>query len=205
MVGTILPIVYRERQQKNSSSALWFYAAGCLVGGVCLGGLLGAIGTSIPWQALSIRQRSVVLAVSGFLGLLYSIRELGLWRVPILQSTWQVPEIWRRVLSPQAASLLYGLGLGVGIATRVPVSTFYITVVWATLVGNPILGGIGMAMFGLGRAFPILWMGRLLNSSEEAVRLIQILPRWQPTIHMTNGLALGFTGSCFLVAGVILN
>jgi sulfite exporter TauE/SafE len=154
---------------------------------------------------LSISRNSAVLSVSGVVGLLYSVRELGLFQVPVLQSTWQVPEVWRRVLPSQVASLLYGLGLGVGVATRIPVGTFYVTVVWAVLASSPLLGALGMAAFGLGRALPLLWMAGLFNSNEEAFRLMSVLPRWQPAVHIVNGLALGFAGSCLLAAALALH
>jgi cytochrome c biogenesis protein CcdA len=146
-----------------------------------------------------------VLAASGLVGLLYSIRELGLFQVPVLQATRQVPELWRHVLPPQVASLLYGLGLGFGLATRIPVGTFYVAVIWSILVGNPLLGAVGMAAFGLGRALPLMWMAWSFNSNEQTFRLMRILPRWQPVVHLVNGVALGFAGSSLLVAGVILN
>lgn len=205
MAGTILPIVYRECHKGKLWSPLLFHAVGCVAGATCLGCLLGAIGMLIPWHTLRIDQRSTELVASGLVGLLYSIRELGIFQVRVPQSTWQVPEVWRRVLPPRASSLIYGLALGFGVATRIPVSTFYVVVVWAVLLGSPLLGGLGMAAFGLGRASPLMWMAWVLNSNDDTFRHMSVLRQWQPGVHIVNGLALGFAGSCLLVAALGLH
>ncbi len=204
MVGTILPIVYGERQQGKQPVALRLHTIGYLLGAAGIGGLLGTLGAALPWQASHTSRGFVVLIVTGFVSLLYSAHELSLFRVPAPQCRWQVSAAWRSQLPSSLAALSYGLGLGFGLATRIPVSTYYPAAIWAVLVGNPVLGALGMAMFGLGRAIPLLFMAWLLDTNEEGFRLAEALQHWKPLVHFVNGLALGFAGPCLIVTGFVL-
>ncbi|HWO02182.1 MAG TPA: sulfite exporter TauE/SafE family protein [Blastocatellia bacterium] len=100
-------------------------------------------------------------------------------------------------------SLLYGLGLGFGLATRIPVGTFYVAATWAVLVGNPLLGALCLGVFGLGRALPLLVMSWALRGDQESFQTNQIIRNWEPAMHLINGLALGSVGSCLIVAGMV--
>jgi len=202
MVGTILPFVYGERQQGKREVALWFHTAGYAVGAATTGCLLGILGAALPLHALHIDRGILALSLPGAVSVLYSLRELGLVQVPAPQFRRQVPEKWRFQFRPKLAALLYGLGLGVGLGTRIPVTTFYVVVLWAMLIGNPLLGALGLATFGFGRALPLLCMAPLLDSSDAAVRF-ESLYRFQPLVRVLNGIALGFAGSCLLCAALL--
>lgn len=204
MAGTILPFVYGERQTGRRPITLWLHTLGCVVGAIAMGSLIGALGAMFPWRVLSINQSFVLLIATGFVSLLYSARELNLVAVPTPQCKWQVPSKLRYLLPHRATAFLYGLGLGFGLATRIPVSTFYVAVLWAALVNSPMLGALGMAMFGVGRASPILLMAWLLRSDEDSFHYTLSLGRLEPVVHLVNGLALNFAGSCLLVSGITL-
>ena len=183
---------------------LWLYMAGCLLGGVGLGVLLGIFGGAIPWQSLPVHRTVAVLIVTGAVGLIYSVRELNLADIPAPQSRWQVPQSWFYLFPLKLSILFYGLGLGFGLATRIPISTFYVVVLWAMLTGNPLISAFGMATFGFGRALPLLWMGRLPGKNEEHFHLTEALFCWKPAVQLVNGLTLAVVGSCLMTAGLIL-
>lgn len=205
MAGTIIPIVHGERQRGRPPAALWLHTIGCLVGAISIGSLFGVLGSALPWQAAPGGRKFVVLAATGFVSLLYSVHEIRLVRLPAPQCQWQVPATWRSHLPLDLAALLYGLGLGIGLVTRIPVSTFYAAVLGVVLVGNPVLSALIMAAFGLGRALPLICMAWLLDSSETNFRLTEVLHRWKPVVHLLNGLALSCAGSCLMVAALKLH
>jgi len=163
--------------------------------------LLGILGAALPLHALHIDRGILALSVPGAVSVLYSVRELGLIQVPAPQFGRQVPEKWRFQFRPKVAALFYGLGLGVGLGTRIPVTTFYVVVLWAMLVGSPLLGALALATFGFGRALPLLCMAPLLGSSDSSVRF-ESLYRLKPLVQVLNGMALGFVGACLLCAAL---
>jgi len=201
MVGTVLPIVYGERKLGQLSTVLGLHALGYIAGACCLGVLLGALGAIFSDDAGVATGNSTVLVVTGFASLIYSTRELGLVPVPVLQFRRQVPHKWR-FLPPKVMALFYGVGLGFGLATRIPVSTFYIAIIWVVLTGSLKLGVLSMAAFGLGRALPLVFISGRLGSVAGYHRLARTLYGWEPLVHLINGLALGFAGSGLLVASL---
>lgn len=204
MVGTILPIVHGERRRGKLPATLWLHTIGYLAGAAIMGGMLGAFGGALPRQAFPAGQSCTVLVATGSVSILFSLHELSLAQMPMPQCRWQVPPEWRFLLPCRVTALCYGLGLGFGLATRIPVSTFYPAVLWAVLVGSPLPSALGMSVFGLGRALPLIWAAWSLDGDEESFRLTQVLHRWKPMVQLVNGLALGSVGSCLVVAGLML-
>lgn len=202
MVGTILPVVYGERQHQRLPKTIWVHTLGCIFGAICLGVLLGGLGAIFqPGSTSSIR--GISLFTVGFVGLFYALRELDLARVPAPQLQLQVPHGWR-VLAPSRMAFLYGIGLGVGIATRIPVSSFYVVALWALLCGNAILGACVMFFFGLGRSIPLVWFGlRRLERLTDFRSLTRELSGWEPVVHVLNGLSLGFVSFSQITAGLV--
>lgn len=164
---------------------------------------MGGIGAILPWQSLHAGRNLLTLVLTGLLSAIYSLRELSLIRVPAPVCWRQVPRSWRSTLPVNLAAFYYGLGLGVGLATYVPVATFYVALLWAFVAGDPILGAIGMIMFGVGRALPLLLMASRMKNLDESSQVVLTLNAWKPAVHLVNGLALGFAGSCLLVAALV--
>lgn len=200
MAGTILPIVYGQRQRGKCKSALWLHLVGCIGGASSIGVLLGSLGGVLPFDR-HLLASILSLVLAGLIGLLYSSNELGLAHLPAPQSYWQVPSTWRSELPEGLSSLLYGLVLGVGVATRLPV-TFYPVAVWAVLVGDPILAGLGMSAFGLGRWLPLALISKSTVNTEESLRLTITLEAWGNIVRFVNGLALSCGGSCLMIIAV---
>ncbi len=201
MVSTIIPIVYGRKSAHSSAkwrSVIWLHAFSCAIGGATFGGAVALLGSLLPWRIVLIRHEVLVLVPTGILSMLYAAHELGLIRVPVPQSRWQVPRSWR-TLSPPIAAAAYGFPLGLGVMTGIPVGTFYVAAIWTFLVGDPLLGAISMGIYGMGRGFPIVWLARALRSAEDTDRVSRMLLSCRPGMHYLNGLILGFVGTCLLV------
>ena len=184
---------------------LWLHMIGCLIGAAGLGALLGTLGAAIPWRNLPVNRTIMGLVITGFTGLLYSVHELRLADIPAPQCHRQVPRKWSYLFSPKVSSLFYGLGLGFALTTRIPVSTFYAVVLWAVLIGDPLISAFGLAAFGFGRALPLLLLGCSFSNDEEYFRLTDALHCWKPVVHLMNGLILAAVGSCLVTTSLILS
>ena len=204
MVGTILPIVYGERRANRRVMAAWLHLAGAIVGGATAGALLGALGTLVPGPTRATGPAAAaLLAVAGTVHWLYAIRQVGLWRFPMPQSTWQVPRAWVHVLPPRVTAFLYGLLLGPSVFTRIPVSTFYIVMFWAVVCGSPWWGAAILGACGGGRVLPILALARLANDGNEMARWTVVLGRWYPVVELVNVLVLTASGMWLFGSGVL--
>jgi sulfite exporter TauE/SafE len=203
MVGTIICVVNADWKQKADRGVLWIHLMSYVAGSALLGCALGALGGGLRAAVPHQWQGAHVLLITGLVSVLYSLRELELLRVPAPKVMRQVPVRWRLLRPPRQRALLYGLELGVGFTTYVTATTFYVASLWAFLVGSVRLGLLVMAAYGVGRAVPMLWMGRRPISGEQRNRLLEILSPWTPVVHYTNGLVLGFLGASLLTAGAV--
>src|SRR5437879_3996235 len=118
MVGTIIPMVHGKQQSIRRVRILGLYTFGHLGAGLGVGYFLGTFGRALLKGVSPQVHHLLLLVVSGFVGLLYSSRELGFVRVPIPEFRRQVPQRWRATLSHEKSSLFYGLALGTGIGTH---------------------------------------------------------------------------------------
>jgi cytochrome c biogenesis protein CcdA len=202
MVATILPIVNGQRQLDKRFTALRAHAVGCLVGGALIGAALGVAGAIVPLEKLPLQRPVLVALVTGSLSLLYSFSEAALIRLPASQCRWQVPLGWRDRLPHNVSSLSYGLGLGLAVATRIPVATIYALIVWSLMVGTPALASFVMLTFGLGRVLPLWLMIRVLKTHDQSARCANSLHRLTKVVHLVNGFALAGVGS-YLLFGAI--
>lgn len=203
MVGTILPIVYGERKRRQPPVTLLLHMLGYILGAAVVGAVLAALGMALLRQTPSVIRNFPVFVATGLVSLVYSGREFGLVPVPAPQFSRQVPHSWRLLFPPRIRALSYGLGLGVGLATRIPVSTFYVAAFWATFSGNPLRGSLAMTAFGVGRALPILLIDKTCDALSERPRLMRGLSRWEPVVHLVNGLALACAGAWLMVSNFI--
>jgi|GEM_PF-1902042 len=203
MVGTIICVVNADREKGRRADVFWLHLGGYFVGAAAMGFIVGALGGFLRRRASVDLSGFTALAVVGATGLLYSLREMRLLRVPAPQTFRQVPARLRLQLPARQVALLYGLELGTGLTTHSTVTTFYVAVMWVFLVGDPALGALGMTAYGLGRALPIFLIGRRPTSQDDRSRMVDLLAGRKSLVHLVNGLALGFFGTCILVAGLI--
>jgi cytochrome c biogenesis protein CcdA len=201
MVGTIIPMVHGERSKRRGHLILLAHIAGYVLGGLATGAVFGLIGAVLSHAIAPRLHGLTILAMSSLLSMLCSAGELGLAPFKWPQASWAVPADWRLLRPRSMVAMLYGFLLGTGWTTRIPVSTFYVVAVWSLLGGNPGLGALAMATFGLGRAVPILWLFRRIATGDAACLKEQsLLGLWQPVVPYINGLALAFGGSCLWVS-----
>jgi hypothetical protein len=185
MAQTITPVVHGGRRGSWSVSVA-LHAAGATASAAALGGALALAGRLIgaPWGPGGL---AFVAAVAG----LYALREIVALPVPIPDLRRQVPEWWRSWFGPRVASLLYGLGLGVGFATHLRHGTLVAVAAGALAFGDPLLGAAVVVPFGLARGVAILTAagGR---TSAGVRRVADRLERWAagPAPRVANAVAL---------------
>ena len=165
MVETIVPVVHGTRTWLIS---VMLFAAGATGSAALVGLLLGA--------ALPTGGRGVVVAVALF-ALVEAASEAGLVRVPTPQLRRQVPERWRERHSQPVAALLYGVGLGLGFATYLPVATLIVVSIAVAALLSAGDGAVVLGAFGLGRAIALAVGTLRVRSYEQATGRIEQMAR----------------------------
>src|SRR5262245_7593969 len=158
MVGTIIPMVHRESRKKRFATLHWIYTLGCIFGASCLGLCLGVLGRALFQSIPDVSNLRPAFWGCGVIGLAYSLREVGILEVPAPQLYCQVPEQWRHQMIEEKAALYYGMELGFGVLTRIPVSAFYVIIAWAFFAGDPLISCVSVAGYGLGKAMPVIYL-----------------------------------------------
>jgi hypothetical protein len=103
--------------------------------------------------------RAAYLIAAGIALLAAALEARGTRIVPQIRR--QLPEHWRRVMPLPVAAVLYGVLLGIGFTTFVLSFGVWALAGVSLAVGDPTLGLILGAGFGLGRAIPILALAPL--------------------------------------------
>lgn len=117
--------------------------------GLLAGAILMSLTLSLVRALVIVAGVRAVLIVPVVIALaLAALQSAGL-RIP--DSSWQVPEYWRRVLDADLLPVAYGAILGFGVFTSVVVSAFWVFVA-ATLIYTVPLALIGWSAYALGRA-----------------------------------------------------
>lgn len=165
MVETITPVVHGGRNRSFYSSVV-LHTIGATISAAGTGAVLGGIGLAVgaPWGGAGWW---AVVAVA----LLFAARELLAWPIPLPDLDRQVPRWWRSYFAPPVASFLYGIGLGVGFVTYLSFGTLAAVAVAAVASGNPPIGALVVAPFGLARGLSVLTAaagppGRILDHLE---------------------------------------
>ncbi len=205
MVATIIPIGNgdtHQTQYRKRSEVILLHAVGTIIGAAAFGFAVGAAGMLLKGKLVMPRHEQLLVLITGGLALLYAGHELKFFRLPAPQSGWQVPEKWKSELSPGWSSFLYGAGLGPGLFTAIPFTTFYLVVVWVLVTASPWFGVLCFATYGAGRAAPVLLTFYLSGEKKETCGLLREASLWQPVVHIFSGLALCVMGTC-LIAGAL--
>ena len=159
MLETFTPAVCGSRRRIRAAVAL--FAVSAVLAAALLGALLGLVG-----GLLGARQ---ALLAAGVLALLAAAREAGLVRLPLPQMRRQVPERWRFERPLPVWATGYGAGLGVGVFTFQPVSTFWIACIGALTLARPLPAALCFSLYGAGRAATVLWARARPGDAGEAV------------------------------------
>jgi hypothetical protein len=185
MAQTITPVGHGGRGSGWAASVA-LHAGGATLTAGLLGAALGGLGLLLgaPWGLPGAAAVAVVAA-------LYAGRELTGLPVPLPDARRQVPEWWRTQFAPGPASFLYGLGLGVGFATHLRHGTLVAAAAAVVASGEPVLGALVLAPFGLARAATVL-VARGATDPPRLHRLSERLERLglSPVARWANGAAL---------------
>jgi hypothetical protein len=180
MVETICPVVHGTRKWLVSVA---LFAVGAVAAAAAVGLLLGA---ALPLAGAGW------LAVVALVAVVEAAAEARLLRLPLPQLRRQVPERWRERFPLPLTALLYGLGLGLGFATYIPVATLLVVAVGVALVTDPLVGAFVMAAFGLGRSLALGVSTVRLRSYEAATGRIERMAGWAVAgrVRRVNAVAL---------------
>jgi hypothetical protein len=161
MLTSILhPVVHRTR--RRSSRLVWLelatlHSIGCVASAALLGGGLAFTASLLRGFELEPSRWAWWTALA--IALVYGPRQLG-WtrRPPLLQSTRQVPRRWAFVYPRRVTALLFGLGLGNGLYTRIVVPTFYFVVLWPFLMRGYSWPLMIWTAYGAARSLHVWWI-----------------------------------------------
>lgn len=199
MVGTILPVVHGGSSRKHLGPVV-AHAVGAVSGGVVVGASLSLAGRWTQHSFWGDGQPSVGLPILGAMALLFAADEAGLLRVPHPQLHRQVSQRRRRHAPPTVTALRYGVELGAGLTTFVPVTTFYVLLTAVFFVGDPVMGAGVMAGFAGARAAPVAAIAIGSPDMATATRAGDSLLGWEPLVHLVNALVLAGASAYLLTS-----
>jgi hypothetical protein len=116
---------------KSVHRVMVLHGAGLVSGALVMGLLLAFARALMVGAGL----RSALVVPAGIALALAWLQCLGL---PIPQSSWQVPEYWRRGIDPGILPVAYGAILGFGVFTAVVVGAFWVFVAATFLYPAPV-------------------------------------------------------------------
>ena len=128
--------------------------------GLFVGSLVMALGVSLTGNvvsALGLRPVAELLVVVAC-----AIALLQVAGGRPLQSSWQVPESWRRSIDPTLLATFYGFLLGFGVLTAVVASAFWVFVT-LSLVVSPVIVIAGWTAYAIARVIGFVAMARASN------------------------------------------
>jgi hypothetical protein len=154
VIETIGPTGHAGGRRTTVAACLTFLP-GAIAGGVLTFGLLALLGNLL--HGAGGRTSYLAAAAIALLAALLEVR--GARIVPQIRR--QLPEHWRRLMPMPLAAALYGVLLGIGFTTFVLSFGVWALAGISLALGEPELGLLLGAGFGLGRALPIVALAPL--------------------------------------------
>ncbi|HSD24972.1 MAG TPA: hypothetical protein VLB79_11670 [Solirubrobacterales bacterium] len=154
VIDTIGPTGHTGGRRTTIAACIAFLP-GAIAGGLLTFGSLAALGDLLHGAG----GRAAYL-VAAAIALLAAVLEARGTRI-VPQIRRQLPEHWRRVMPMPVAAALYGVLLGIGFTTFVLSFGVWALAGVSLAVGDPALGLVLGACFGVGRALPILVLAPL--------------------------------------------
>jgi hypothetical protein len=192
MVETIAPVVHGGRKRPYYAT-VGLHTLGATLTAALAGMLFGALGMALgaPWGSLGI---GIVVAVS----VVYGVREILGLPIPLPERRAQVPDWWRTFYSPATTALMYGAGLGAGFLTYLTYGTYVTVAALAVVSGDPLVGAVLCAPFGLARGLSVLVGRRTRDTGMLVERLNDVAVTKRPS--MVNGLTMLAVAGAGLIA-----
>lgn len=197
MLTSISPLGERAR-----ASRWWLtttaYVVSSVVGGLALGLLAALLGGLLPASWRSSPAAYVAVAAALVVGLLLDLGVAGR-RLP----TWrrQVDQAWLGRYRGWVVGVGFGAQLGFGLVTIVTSATTYAVVLLCALSGSPAVGLLVGGTFGLVRALPSAFMGRVVTR-EQLWRVLAGVERGAPAADLAARLALAAAAATLTVIAV---
>jgi hypothetical protein len=198
MLGSITPLGERGRNRRWGVTVT-AYVIGSTIGGVLIGGALGASGgllMGVTGSSASVRLGLLAVVVAA--GLMLDLGVAGL-RLPTVHR--QVNEDWMVRYRGWVYGLGFGLQLGTGVITVVTMSAVYATLVAALLGGSLLAGALIGGVFGLVRAAALFAVAGV-RSPDQLGRVDGALRRWDGRSRRA-ALGAGALMTLALTAGAV--
>lgn len=164
-------------------SLVWVF--GHALGGVVLGAALGWFGSGLE---PALQPGAIVLMACTCFGL--GMHQFGWLRWPLPQWRRQVRRQWMQELPWNVVALGYGVQLGCGVGTYIPVATTYAALSFALLSGSPPAGAMTMGLFGVARSLAPVAVAPYIASPLRSLRFAAAVDRYEPWVFRVNGCLL---------------
>ncbi len=196
MLSTLTPMAERGRGRPFLPTALAFLL-GSIVGGVALGGGAAVLGAAFSLFSPSETTRWVISALALACGGFVDAQLIGP-RLPFHRR--QVNDRWLSRYRWWVYGGGFGLQVGVGIATYIMTAGVFVTIVLATLHGNPLVAVAIGAWFGLVRGLAI-FVGAGVHQPADLHRLHRWFERERNAARLlTMAVQLLLSTVCAFVA-----
>ena len=194
MLTSISPLGERAR-----ASRWWLtttaYVVSSLVGGLALGLVAALLGGLVPAPRRSSPATYLLGAGALVVGLVLDLgvagRHLPTWRR-------QVDRTWLDRYRGWVVGVGFGAQLGFGVVTIVTSATTYAVALLCLLSGSPAVGLVVGGTFGLVRALPSAFMGRVVTR-EQLWRVLSGVERGAPAADLAARLALAAAAATLTV------
>lgn len=193
MVETIGPTGH-SGGMRTTLAACATFAPGAVAGGILTFAGLGAVGA----LAHGGGEPAAYLAAAAIAGGAAALEARGAPIVPQIRR--QLPEHWRRVMPMPLAAGLYGGLLGLGFTTFVLSFGVWAIAAISLAVGEPSIGALIGAAFGVGRAIPIVGLAPFAGSAIGA-RVTELMAG-RPGLY--RGLRLGDAVALLAAAAMLI-
>jgi hypothetical protein len=157
-IDTIGPTGHTGGRRITAAASATFLP-GAIAGGVITFGSLALLGELLHGAG----GRAAYVVAAGIALLAAALEVRGKRIVPQIRR--QLPEHWRRVMPMPLAAALYGVLLGLGFTTFVLSFGVWALAGVSLAVGDPVIGLVLGAAFGIGRAIPIVALAPLSGSA----------------------------------------
>jgi hypothetical protein len=179
--------------RRITAAACATFLPGAIAGGLLTFGLLAWLGQGLHGAG----GRAAYMAAAAIALLAAALEARGTRIVPQIRR--QLPEHWRRVMPMPLAAALYGVLLGLGFTTFVLSFGVWALAGVSLALGDPSIGLLIGAAFGIGRAIPIVVLAPLAGS-DTGIRATELICERESAYR---GLRRG-DAAALLVAGLAL-
>jgi hypothetical protein len=181
MLASITPLSESGRGHRYRATAWWF-VTGSTFGGAMLGAVIAL--ATVAVDAFSLTSHGVLVVALGASAVaLASDVDLAGFHLPVHHR--QVNERWLDRFRPWVYGAGFGWQIGSGLATYIMTSAVYLMIVLSALSGQPLLGVVAGALFGLVRGLSVC-LGRHITSTEALTEFHRRFFSWGPTARRST-------------------